>query len=550
MALTARGALPPSTPYFEPVDLAFVVESTYPYLRGGLSAVVHDIVLAHPDMSIGIIHITWDRSSPQEDLYGTPPNVRWVFPVYLSMTEHVDDFSALSPSELHTGAVGRRALARQLFRALRAAIDQCDYTELWRIYDDGINPHTRQYLLWPLIKTKEFLSELRRQMSGLEISLTDMFWLVRDFFSLACAVMSPAYPRAQIYHSHTTGYAAVAGAVAARQHGTRFMLTEHNLYVRDTINTMLDVSMNTVVRAEDWRTARGLPVKQRIWMAWWIEIGRLNYHDAELITYLYPDAIEEAQGLGAFLEKAFVITNGVHIETFEQPHRRFLELSAQRDDQRQPWRLAFAARIVPIKGLHQLLPALAMLRSSGIKFTLDVMGPADEMPSYAEECRRQCSELGLDDIVAFIGNQNLREVLPNYDLLVLPSYNEGLPVVVLEAMAVGLPVVGSRVGGMAQVIESPLTRHGDDSCGVLVAPGDARALADAIHAVLSSPGRYHQMQSNTRNRILTSFLQEQVMSRYRDTYIRMYRDRYRQMAKLVPENAHWPADGRAVSRAT
>lgn len=519
MTITTGGAIARRETPYRPVDIAFVMESTYPYMRGGVSAVVHDIVQAHPDKSIGIIHISWDCESPHEDLYGMPANVRWVFPIYLSMNEHIDDFRALSPSALRTDAKGRRSLARQLFGALRAAADRQDYTELWRLYDGGMNPCTRHYTLWALIKSKEFLIEARQQLGSLDISLTDLFWLLREFFSLACAIMDPVYPRAEIYHAHTTGYAALASAVAARQHDTRFLLTEHNLYTRDTINTMLGVSMSHVVRAADWRTTRGISAQQRAWMAWWIEIGRFSYHAADMITYLYPDAIEEALGLGALVHKSFVIPNGMPVEAFDRSHRRFLQLSAQRDKQQQPWRLAYAARLVPIKGLLILLEALALLRtSSNIQFTLDVMGHDDETPEYAQKCRQRCTELGLDEVVRFAGNQNLREILAHYDLLVLPSYNEGLPIVVLEAMAVGLPVIGTRVGGMAQVVESPITGCPDDRCGVLVEPGDSQALARALYAVLSDPRTYQHLRSNARNRVLACFRLEQAMSAYRTTY--------------------------------
>ena len=70
------------------VDVAIVMESTYPYLKGGVSAVVHDIITGNPDLTFGIIHITWDSHSPLKDLYGMPDNVAWVKVLYLSMEEH------------------------------------------------------------------------------------------------------------------------------------------------------------------------------------------------------------------------------------------------------------------------------------------------------------------------------------------------------------------------------------------------------------------------------------------------------------------------------
>jgi polysaccharide biosynthesis protein PelF len=326
--------------------------------------------------------------------------------------------------------------------------------------------------------------------------------------------------------------------VGARQHGTHVMLSEHSLYTRDIINSLLNGRMDYVVRAEDWRTAHGISVQQRAWMAWYTEIGRLAYHTAERITYLYPEAIAEAVGLGlgTELQKAFVIPNGIPTAAFDQAHRRFQQLSAERGEQRQPWRLAYAARLVPIKGLPLLLEALALLKdNSNVDFALDVMGHANETPDYAEQCRQRCTELGLDDVVNFTGYQNLRRTLAHYDLLVLPSYNEGMPIVVLEAMAVGLPVVGTRVGGMAEVIESPLTGRGDDRCGVLVEPGDSMALARALHHVLSDPRLYQYLQSNARNRVVSRFRLEQAMSAYRNIY--------HQIAAKTNEFSFPPANG-------
>src|SRR4051812_6144449 len=110
-------------PAYPEVDVAIVAESTYPYLKGGVSAVIHDIVQGNPDLAYGIIHITWDRSAAHEDLYGMPSNVKWVRPVYLSMTEHEDDFRALTPRDLRMRPAARRRLANQLFDAAQAAVD-------------------------------------------------------------------------------------------------------------------------------------------------------------------------------------------------------------------------------------------------------------------------------------------------------------------------------------------------------------------------------------------------------------------------------------------
>lgn len=519
--MKTRGTPRPDGNDYEEVDIAIVAESTYPYLRGGLSAVVHDIVSTNPDRSIGIIHITWDSNQPQEDIYGMPNNVRWVFPVYQSLEEHVEDFRTLTAAALRTNARGRRALVRRFVDTLRSAFAG-DYRKWWQLYDEGMNPRTRSYQIWALLGTKEFLEQAQTYLGSLELSVTELFWLLRELFSLACSILDEDYPKAALYHAHTTGYAALAAAAAARQNTGQFLLTEHNLYTRDTINTLLGRSMDCKVRAEDWRSGQDVTGRQQVWMAWLIEMGRLAYDAADQITYLYPLAIDDAAALGAPVEKAFVVANGVAVAAFDDAHRRFTEHQHQQTgDSQRVWRLAYCARIVPIKGLMDLLDALALLRQrSTVAVTLDVMGPAGEDPEYTDGCYARCTELGLDDVVTFMDNQDLRQVLGDYDLLMLPSYNEGQPIVVLEAMVIGLPVVGTRVGGMQQLVVDPLGSESDHSetCGVLVDPGDSAGLSQALEAVVTDPGFYEHLKSNTRKRVLKYFRLEQAMAAYQDVY--------------------------------
>ena len=172
---------------------------------------------------------------------------------------------------------------------------------MWSLYDNGINPRTRSYPLWAVLGSREFMTAVRERLN-LDLPLANTFWLLREFFSLICAVLGEEMPRARVYHAHTTGYAALLGAAAARAHGKKFLLTEHNLYVRDTINTLLERNMALPVTALDWRTMDVSPI-ERAWMMWWIEMGRFCYPSAEAITYLYPKAILEGADLGTPVEE-------------------------------------------------------------------------------------------------------------------------------------------------------------------------------------------------------------------------------------------------------
>jgi glycosyltransferase involved in cell wall biosynthesis len=126
------------------------------------------------------------------------------------------------------------------------------------------------------------------------------------------------------------------------------------------------------------------------------------------------------------------------------------------------------------KGLDHLIICLRRLGSASYKLTLCGDGP------YRQRLQSLVNAQGLDDHVHFLGRipwgQRLSEVYARSDILVLPSLSEGSPKVLLEAMAKGLPVIATRVGGIPDIIE-------DMENGILVPPGDSQALANAIEMI-------------------------------------------------------------------
>ncbi len=515
----------------EDVDVAIIMESTYPFLKGGVSAVVHDIVTMNPDISYGIIHIAWDSAAPSEDLYGMPENVRWVWLIHLSMEEHAQDFKAAGARAVGMDRGQRRRVSGWFFDGIRTLARTGDPEPLWRLYDAGFNPRTRTMEAWRVLGTQEFMTAVRERLSGLGLSLSETFWLVRDFMSILYALLAETMPRARVYHAHTTGYASLVAAAAARDHDAAFLLTEHNLYVRDTVNTLLGRNMALPVRTGDYRDFEAVTPVQRAWMAWWIEMGRFCYPSTDRITYLYPKALEEARGLDAPVDdpgRVSILPNGTVLSEFNEQYALRLEETQRiaaltpEGAARRTWKLVFIARVVPIKGLADLLDALHLLISRGVEdFTLDVLGPTDHVPEYYELCRQKIEELHLERWVSFRGTVDVRAQLGRYDLLLMPSYNEGQPVVALEAMSAGIPVIGSDVGGMSQLIDDELT-HPDgrtwQGCGVLTRPGDAPMLADAVAGVISDPARYARLAASARGRVEGFFQLSDVMARYNDLY--------------------------------
>ena len=151
-----------------------------------------------------------------------------------------------------------------------------------------------------------------------------------------------------------------------------------------------------------------------------------------------------------------------------------------RDD--PPWRLIAVGRASPEKGFDVLLDALHIARREGTDVTLEIVG--DGPDRAALEARS--AQLGLVDAVRFVGplaRADLYERMAAAHAVVVPSRREGLGLVAVEALALGRPVIASRVGGLSEVV-TPGT-------GILVAPADQAALARALESLpLPAPPKH------------------------------------------------------------
>jgi glycosyltransferase involved in cell wall biosynthesis len=145
-----------------------------------------------------------------------------------------------------------------------------------------------------------------------------------------------------------------------------------------------------------------------------------------------------------------------------------------------PARVLYVGQVGRRKGVLDLLAAVKKLRDEGLAVELSVVGPS-KLEGELEAARALATELRLDGPVRFTGALNgdaLYEQYRTHDLLALPSYNEGLPVVLYEAGAFELPVVSTPVGAVAAVV-----RDGEN--GFLVTPGDVEALAGALRRLVT-----------------------------------------------------------------
>jgi glycosyltransferase involved in cell wall biosynthesis len=160
-------------------------------------------------------------------------------------------------------------------------------------------------------------------------------------------------------------------------------------------------------------------------------------------------------------------------------------------------RLLSVGAVVPHKGHDLLLDALRRIPSP--EWCCTVVGPLDRDPAFAERLRQQAADSGLGERIRFAGprsGEDLRRQYRSADVLVLPSRLESYGMVVTEALAVGLPVVATAVGGVPEA----LGRTADGLPGLLVPPDDADALGEALGTWLLDAGLRERLRRAARRR--------------------------------------------------
>ena len=162
----------------------------------------------------------------------------------------------------------------------------------------------------------------------------------------------------------------------------------------------------------------------------------------------------------------------------------------------RPVRLLFLGRLGDRKGVPELLRALADPSVRGLGWAAVLAGDGE-----VDRFRAEIEVLGLEDrvrVAGWVGEDEARRLLAASDVLVLPSRNEGLPVAVLEAMAHGLAGVATPVGAIPDAVV-------DGDTGLLVPPGDVRALAGALARVIADPALRRALGGRARTRFEAGF---------------------------------------------
>lgn len=240
----------------------------------------------------------------------------------------------------------------------------------------------------------------------------------------------------------------------------------------------------------------------------------ISYLDSMCGRYLQQRIVSVSEDLAELLgkhlpvEKVCVIENGIDYVSV-QSHVKIKHPVTNNGV--APFRIGFAGRLVAIKRADLFIRTAHYIRSHfpGFKTSFHIFGDGPLL----HELEMLSRELGTGDIVHFEGHcSDICEELLNIDVLAMTSDHEGLPMILLEAMALQVPVVAHAVGGIPVLL-------GQGSCGVLVEDQDPSSYARAIHRIALDPETQTEITRNALEQVKNNYSAEKNAQAYYELYL-------------------------------
>ena len=460
--------------------ICMILEGCYPYVRGGVSSWVHALMLANPQHE----YVLWLIGAKEEDKgnykYEIPKNVVEIHEVFL------DTALRLHASSKDAYPFNERQIAE--LKKLVLCADP-DWDELFRLYNnDKVGAVS-------FLMSETFLNILLDvcETEYPHVSFADFFHSIRSMFLPTLYLLGTQVPEADVYHSTTTGYGGVLGALGAWKYNKPYIVTEHGIYTRE--------------REEEILRAKWIaPAFRRQWINMFYMLSHCAYDHASSVTSLFRRYADIQVELGCPPDKQTVIENGIQVDRYSAvPDKRpngFIDITA-------------IVRIHPIKDIKTLIHAFFALKQRVPNARLHILGDTDD-EEYAEECRALIEQLHIDGI-DMPGNVNVLQYLANTDFTVLSSISEGQPLAVLESLAAGRPCVTTDVGCCRSLLEG----EEDDDFGVaglVVPPMHSHALADALELMCRRSDLRHDMAIAGKKRIRKNHVHQDMVDHYNENY--------------------------------
>ncbi len=490
-------------------DITLLLEGTYPYIKGGVSSWVHQLVSRLPQRRFAAVFLGSRARDYGGIQYSLPDNLTALTTLYLfDETGCPDARARIKAPRLPADTPARYARLHECLRA--GNVDVPDFIAHLQPGD----PLSEEAFLhgepaWRYI-TEAY------EANATEPSFVDYFWTVRNLHRPIWALARAArhLPRSRLFLSPSTGFAGLLGVLGAQTQQRPLVLMEHGIYTKERRIDLMNADWINDAHDPLQGDATEVSHLRELWIRFFQILGRLAYRHADPIISLFETARRQQIRDGAEPERTRIIPNGVDVERLARLRRAA--------GTAPPPVICLLGRVVRIKDIKTFIRAAQGLRQRLPGAQAWIVGPEDEDPEYCRECRELAQALGLGETLRFFGFRRIEEILPEVGVLVLSSISEGLPLSVLEGFAAGLPCVTTDVGACSDLVHG---RGEDDralgAAGAVVGLADHEALAEACASLLRHPAAYARAAQAAIRRVERYYDQRQMI----DAFDRVFAER-------------------------
>jgi len=517
-------------PKSDSVDIMLFSEGTYPYVKGGVSAWVLQLIKGLPEFTFGVCFV-----GAQEIVDGRKIEVSYEFPPNLKHLEvHFlfEESEKSSPKKIKGSKEGFEAV-ESLYESFKDP--DSDIPEMLQ----NISFYTKDVTFTDFLYSQrawEFINKVYMKNCP-DVPFVDYFWTLRNIHKpiWRLAQIVEKLPKTKIFHAPSTGYAGFLGALSSYTTHRPFFLTEHGIYTRERKIDMLSADWVEYKKPSLLQQPEEYNYIKKMWVDFFSKIGVFCYHRSNHILSLFSGAQKIQINFGAPETRTMVIPNGVDVDTLRATmvHRAKVPKPV----------ITLIGRVVPIKDIKTFIRAIKITQESIPDVEGWIVGAVDEDVEYVKECQQMAISLGLkskmqvfegnktdmtpqeieasSDKIKLFGHSDIKKILPKSALQTLSSISEGMPLVILEGFAAGVPCVATDVGSCRDLIEGGIDEE-DFKIGLaggITGIANPGALSKEYVRLLDFENGYWQKaQDAALARVEKYYRQEMFLQEYRELY--------------------------------
>jgi glycosyltransferase involved in cell wall biosynthesis len=483
------------------MDVLILCEGTYPYVRGGVSSWIHQLIKGLPDIKFGILFMGSQREDYGDIRYELPDNLVYRKEFYLFDKLDLPDVRSID-------------LKGKFYNEIKH-IHQYLGNDINKEFKDALLDVMKKFSLEDFLYSTtawQYIEDKYLENHSQE-SFLDFFWTIRNMHLPLWAIFRELedIQIPKLLHTPSTGYAGFVGALLNTKYQIPLLLTEHGIYVRERkidllTSELFDSDVPNIIKSDSGNTIK------EIWDKFFIRLGQYCYSASNEIFSLYSKAKDIQIEYGADEKRCRVVPNGVNVDR--------LKSCLKKRDEKLPKVVGLIGRVVPIKDIKTFIKSMKIVIEKMPEAEGWIVGPTEEDPTYFKECQNLVEVLEIKDNIKFLGFQNILDIFPKIAINTLTSISEGMPLSVLEGFAAGVPSVTTDVGACQDLIYGGLNEEdlALGKAGFICRVSDSKDIADKYIKLLTDEKLWRECQKTALTRVNKYYTEKIFLDDYKKIY--------------------------------